>query len=550
MRQLTSLDVQFLAVEDDRTHGHVGSIAICDPSTAPGGRLTLADLKALLRQRIHLIPPFTWKLVRVPFDLDHPFWAQDPEPDLDYHIREVGLPAPGNMQQLAVQTARIFERRLDRERPLWELYLVHGLEGGRVGLLTKIHHAALDGLSGAEVLVTLLDLAPSGRVIPGRDEDQRRDSIPSAAELAARGLAGMPRQTLRALRSAPTTLPNLDLVPTLRSVPGIKQVAATARRISGLMPGHEREPEVPTLVAPKTSFNARISGHRCVAMETISLAGVKRIKNHFGVTVNDVVVAMCASALREWLIEHDELPTDPLLAMVPVSVRLPEEFGTFGNRVSMMTVPIPTTEHDPAKRVKAAHKAMDQAKARHQLTPRMLLQNANEGIPPVIMGRTARLLLGVAASGTLHPPLNIVISNVPGSPVPLYLAGARLEANYPLSVITDGVGLNLTILSYEDRIDFGIVGCAEAIKDPWFFADEIRHAYEELLELVPNEALKVVPAEPAVAQNGADPALETAPVTVADLAPAAEPAAAKGARPRADKKKTKKKSKKAKRPAA
>ena len=549
MRQLTSLDVQFLAVEDDRTHGHVGSIAIYDPSTAPGGRLTLSDLKALLRERIHLIPPFTWKLVRVPFDLDHPFWAEDPEPDLDYHIREVGLPAPGNMQQLAVQTARIFERRLDRERPLWEMYLVHGLEGGRVGLLTKIHHAALDGLSGAEVLVTLLDLAPSGRVIPEREGDRRHDSIPSSAELAARGLAGMPRQTLRALRSAPTTLPNLDLVPTLRSVPGVKQVAATARRVSGLIPGREAEPDVPTLVAPKTSFNARISAHRCVAIETISLAGVKRIKNHFGVTLNDVVVAICASALREWLIEHDELPTEPLLAMVPVSVRLPEEFGTFGNRVSMMTVPIPTTEHDPAKRVRAAHKAMDQAKARHELTPRMLLQDANEGIPPVIMGRTARLLLGVAASGTLRPPLNIVISNVPGSPVPLYLAGARLEANYPLSVITDGVGLNLTILSYEDRIDFGIVGCAEAIKDPWFFADEIRHAYEELLELVPNEALKSVPAEPSVvAQNGAGPALE---VVAADAVaePAAEPAATKGSQPRTDKK-HKKKNKKPKRPAA
>ena len=156
MRQLTSLDVQFLAVEDDRTHGHVGSIGIYDPSTAPGGRLTLEGVKALLRERMHLLPPFTWKLVHVPFDLDHPYWDIDPAPDLDYHVRELGLPAPGNLHQLAVQTARVFERRLDRGRPLWELYLIHGLQDGRVGVLIKIHHAALDGLSGAEILVTFV----------------------------------------------------------------------------------------------------------------------------------------------------------------------------------------------------------------------------------------------------------------------------------------------------------------------------------------------------------------------------------------------------------
>jgi WS/DGAT/MGAT family acyltransferase len=219
----------------------------------------------------------------------------------------------------------------------------------------------------------------------------------------------------------------------------------------------------------------------------VSLPDVKRIKNHFGVTVNDVVVAITAGALREWLLVHDELPTDPLLAMIPVSVRLPEEFGTYGNRVSMMTVPIPTNEHEPAERVRAAHVAMDHAKARHSTTPRMLLQEANEGIPPLMLARTAQTLLNVAAGGTLNPPLNVVISNVPGSPVPLYFCGARLEANYPLSVITDGMGLNLTSLSYQDRIDFGIVGDREEVPDVWFLAEEVQHAFQELLDLVPAE---------------------------------------------------------------
>ena len=504
MRQLTSLDAQFLALENDRTHGHVGSLAIYDPSTAPGGRLTIENVRALLRERMHLLPPFTWKLVRVPFDLDHPYWGVDPAPDLDYHVRELGLAAPGNMQQLAEQTARIFERRLDRARPLWELYLIHGLEGGKVGVLTKVHHAALDGLSGAEILVTLLDLQPTGREIPPPDGALRPDAVPGRAELAARALTAMPRHTVRALRHAPRTLPNLDLIPTFRSIPGVRTLASTARFVEGRLPGAEAEVAVDAVAAPRTSLNTRVSAHRSVSFETVSLSGIKRIKNHFGVTVNDVVIAICASAVREWLIEHDDLPTKQLLAMVPVSVRLPEEFGTYGNRVSMMTVPIPTTEHEPAKRVRKASRAMKRAKARHETTPRMLIRDANEAIPPVLLSRTAKLLLSVAASGQIDPPLNLVISNVPGSPVPLYLAGARMEANFPLSVVIDGVGLNFTVISYQDRVDFGIIGCREAVPDPWFLADEVRGAYEELLEMVESDA--AAEPEPKRARKAGKPA--------------------------------------------
>jgi len=507
MRQLTSLDAQFLALENDRTHGHVGSLAIYDPTTAPGGALTVADLRALLRERLHLLTPFRWRLVEVPFSLDHPFWVEQADVDLEYHVREIALPAPGNLRQLAEQGARIFERRLDRARPLWEMYLIHGVENGtKVGLLTKVHHAALDGLSGAEILVTLMDLAPTGRVIPPPEPGRAADPAPSRFELLARGLTATPRHTARALRSLPGTLPNLDLVPTLRSVPGVNLVSGTARRVGELVPGAGNDVVIERLVAPKTSLNRRISAHRRIAFTTISLSDVKRIKNHFGVTVNDVVVAITAGALREWLLVHDELPAAPLLAMVPVSVRLPEEFGTFGNRVSMMTVPIPTNEHEPAQRVRLAHEAMDQAKARHHTTPRMLIEEANEGIPPMILARTAQTLLNVAAGGVLNPPLNVVISNVPGSPVPLYCAGARLEANYPLSVITDGMGLNLTILSYQDRIDFGIIGDREEVPDVWFLAEEVDHAFHELLDLVPAAKPKKKAAAKKKARAASGPA--------------------------------------------
>lgn len=488
MRQLTSLDAQFLALENSRTHGHVGSLAVYDPSTAAGGAISVGDVRRMLRERLHLLTPFRWRLVEVPLSLDHPYWADVAEVDLDYHVREIALPPPGDMRQLAEQAARIFERRLDRSRPLWEMYLIHGVEAGtRVGVLSKVHHAALDGLSGAEILVTLLDTEPAGREIPPPTAGPLADAVPGRLELLRRSLTATPRHTARALRRLPTTLPNLDLVPTLRSVPGVNALAGAARRATELRPGRDGELAVERLLAPRTSLNRRISAHRRCAFTTIALSDVKRIKNHFGVTVNDVVVAITAGALREWLLVHDELPTDPLLAMIPVSVRLPEEFGTFGNRVSMMTVPIPTNVHEPAARVLAAHEALDQGKARHATTPRMLMEEANEAIPPLVLTRTAQTLLGVAASGTLHPPLNVVISNVPGSPVPLYFCGARLEANYPLSVITDGMGLNLTILSYQDRIDFGIVGDREEVPDVWFLAEEIDHAFQELLELVPRE---------------------------------------------------------------
>ena len=193
MRQLTSLDAQFLALENNRTHGHVGSLAVYDPATAPGGVVTVGDLRRMLRERLHLLTPFRWRLVEVPFSLDHPFWVEETEVDLDYHVREIALPGPGDLRQLAEQSARIFERRLDRSRPLWEMYLIHGVDGGsKVGLLSKVHHAALDGLSGAEILVTLMDLEPQGREIPLPEPGRVKDTVPSRFELLPRRLTATP----------------------------------------------------------------------------------------------------------------------------------------------------------------------------------------------------------------------------------------------------------------------------------------------------------------------------------------------------------------------
>src|SRR3954454_22330725 len=219
MRQLTTLDAQFLAVESGRTYGHVGSLCVYDPSTAPGGELTIKDICRTVSERLHLLPPFRWRLVNVPFGLDLPYWVEDPDFDLDFHVRESAVPPPGDDGQLAETVARIFARPLDRAHPLWELYLIHGLEGDRVALLTKVHHSVVDGVSGNEILSVLLDPSPEGRELAPKDADGGPERVPGELEMLGRGLMGLPLQPLRAIRSAPTALPNLTALPGATAFP-------------------------------------------------------------------------------------------------------------------------------------------------------------------------------------------------------------------------------------------------------------------------------------------------------------------------------------------
>ena len=220
MHQLTSLDAQFLAVESSKTFGHVGGLLVFDPSTAPGGTLGVDEVKALIADRMHLVPPFRWRLVQVPLGLDHPYWADDPDFDLDFHIRESAVPPPGDKDRVAETVARIWARPLDRSRPLWEVYVIHGLENGRVALLTKVHHAAVDGLAYDQILNALLDTTATGREVPPAPEEPPVSPIPSDLSMLARGLLGVPRQPLRALRTAPSTLPNVTGLPGCQRDPG------------------------------------------------------------------------------------------------------------------------------------------------------------------------------------------------------------------------------------------------------------------------------------------------------------------------------------------
>jgi WS/DGAT/MGAT family acyltransferase len=482
MRQLTSLDAQFLALENDRQTGHVGGLAVLDTSTAPGGQVTCRDIKALVRERLALLPPLRWRLAEVPLGLDYPYWVEDADFDLDYHVREIALPHPGSDRQLADQVARIISRPLDRERPLWEIYVISGLESGHTVVLTKIHHALIDGLSGAEIMGLLLDLTPEGREPPAAPPAEAGDRVggPHMLEMLARGLLGVPRYPLRLLRALPSALPNAEDAPAVfTAVPGATTVGRLTGRLQHLVTGDGR-PRPPRLTPPRTPFNGRLSAHRRFVFGQLPLDEVKAVKNRYGYTVNDVVVSICAGAVRRWLLEHDALPDEPLVAQIPVSVRTSEQVGTFGNRILLMSVPLYTDEPDPVERLRLAHEALRDMKERHRALPAELLQDANHFIPPAVFARAAQLSLRVSATAAGRPNWNLVISNVPGPQFPLYMAGARLVAHYPVSVITDGMGLNITVMSYCGQMDFGIVADRDQMPDLWKLMDWLRESLDEL----------------------------------------------------------------------
>jgi WS/DGAT/MGAT family acyltransferase len=443
MQQLSSFDAQVLALEDGRNHAHVSLLAVLETP------LTIAALRDRVARRFHAVAPLRWMLTEVPLSLDYPYWFDAEEVDLEFHVRELALPAPGTRDQLTEQVARLVSRPLDRSRPLWELYLLHGLAGGRCAILLKIHHAAVDGVAVGEAFALLTDEAEvTARTRPGSPA-----GIPGRLALLGRALARAPRQPLRALRA----------LPALRHAPAIPHVRVARPRVAA------------------TSLAGPVTPHRRLALVRLPLGDVKRIKNHFGVTVNDVVVAMCAGALRSWLAARGELVATPLTTMVPVSVRTPEERGSFGNRVSAMLIEAPTDEPDATERVVRAHAAMSAAKARHAALPANAIQQAGEIVPPPLLRAASR------ASSLLtrrDAPVNTVISNVPGSPTPQTVAGARVEAIYPISAVMDGVGLNLTLWSYCDALHVGVVVDRDIVEDPRPIARALADAHAELLELV------------------------------------------------------------------
>ncbi|HEX2317419.1 MAG TPA: wax ester/triacylglycerol synthase family O-acyltransferase [Streptosporangiaceae bacterium] len=471
LQQLTGLDAAFLALETPKTTGHVGGLSVLDAKSAPEP-LTLELLTSVMGERLPLVPVLRRKLLNVPLGLDQPYWIDDPDFDIEYHIREIALPRPGSQAQLTEQVARLHARPLDRSRPLWEIYLITGLAKKRAAVYTKIHHSAIDGVSGAELLTVLLDLKPEGREVPAAEPftPARPPGLASMALLAATRLAWRPAQTVRVTNEMIRVMPTL--APTISSFVG------------GMLGLNRGDGEIITTrlgSAPVTPFNGPITQHRRAAFRSLSLDSVKSIKNAFGVSVNDVVLAMSAGALRRWLADHRALPEAPLITMIPVSIRDPASNGALGNKVSAMLAMLPTNIADPAERLVAVHAATELAKSQQATIPQGLVDQVSDFAPPALTARAARV---VFATGLLHrvPPFNLTISNVPGPNVPVYLCGAQLLAHYPLSVITDGQGLNITVIGYLGQLHFGLTSCRELVPDIDAMAGYLTDELDLLLE--------------------------------------------------------------------
>ena len=456
MEQLSGLDGWFLAMETSSVYGHVGSVCIVEAEVGQGVEplLTLEHLTRFIESRLPLVPLFRRRLVTVPLGLDHPYWIDDPDFDIEFHIRELALPSPGSDTQLSDQVARLHARPLDRSRPLWELYLITGLRGGRAAIYSKIHHSAIDGVSGGDILTAVLDTSPQGRFVPPVEVfEGERPPVP--AWLLSRSAVALARQPLQAMRVF------ADLA---RSVPGLANVLGPtlAQRLPGK--GNEDLLSTPGLHAPGTPFNAPLSAHRRWAFTDLPLAEVKRLRVGSDLTVNDVVMALCAGALRRWLDLHQALPSAPLVAAVPVSVRTTDQKGILGNKVSMMLAPLPTNLSDPGERLEAMHQAMRAAKDQHGAIPASLLADVTQFAMPALANQAWRLSAKLRLLERVNP-FNLIISNIPGPNVPLYYAGAKVLAYYPVSALVDGQGLNITVMSYRGTLFFGLIACRTLVPD-------------------------------------------------------------------------------------
>lgn len=459
MQRLTGLDATFLYMETPASPMHVASLMILDPTGKEGG-WAFDDVVSVYRERLHLAPPFRRRLVNVPFELHHPLWIEDPDFDLNWHVRHIAVPPPGTREQLETLAAHLMSIPLDRNRPLWEAWIIEGLEDGKVAVITKVHHSAIDGASGEEILVNLLDLEATPAPTPPPDEPWEPDRVPNDTELVGYAMSSLARTPIRALKAA------------RRST----EAALNIRR-------RNREPDVTPppapFSAPRTSFNQALTRHRSFATETISLSEVKEVKQAFGCTVNDVVLALCGTALKHYVDDRGEQLEQSLVAMVPISVRTEDQQGTHGNRVSMMLTTLATDIDDLQQRVDIIHDVTSAAKHQQNLIGADTLQDWTEFAAPAVFGRAARLYSRTRIADRHRPIFNVTISNVPGPPFPLFFGGSKLDAVYPMGPIFDGGGLNITVMSYLDKMDFGLLACPDLIPDVRTIADGIGAALEE-----------------------------------------------------------------------
>ncbi len=439
---------------------------IYDPSTVHGGKQRFKDILGYIESRLHLVRTFRQRVVQVPFNADHPYWIEDKHFDLEYHVRHIRLPEPGDWRQLCIQAARLHARPLDLTKPLWEFTVVEGLDAipglprGSYAIVSKVHHAAIDGVSSVDLVEAIHDLEPYPQTAAGPERLWAGEEPPTAVELMVRAQINNLAQPLRFAEVMS------------RAVPALGRLA---RGFS------ERQFDAPRTAPPRTRFNRRVSAHRVVEGRSFPLADVREMKSRVaGATVNDVVLAVCGGALRRYLDAKHELPDRPMVAMAPISVRAEGERNTLGNQVAAMTVALGTQLADPLERLSAVHAASAASKAMTRAVGAKLMTDYSQFVPSTTAALAARLYTELGLAERMDPPFNCVITNVPGPQVPLYSAGAQLVTQYGLGPLFDGMGLIFPVFSYCGKMTVAFTACRSMVPDPEFLSECLQASFDEL----------------------------------------------------------------------
>jgi diacylglycerol O-acyltransferase / wax synthase len=453
MERLSPVDVSFLDQEKEGSHMHIGAVMIFEGPPPP-----YEDLRAHIESRLHLVPRYRQKLVYPRFQMGRPLWIDDPRFNLDYHVRHTALPSPGGVEQLRLLTGRIFSQRIDRSKPLWELWLVQGLERNRFALINKTHHALVDGVSGMDITTVLFDTSPTPT--PVGAERWTPSVEPSDAQLVAEGVKGLAALPARAAR---------------RAVGAARHPRETASEVREAAEGLGAIAWSFVNPPPQTPLNVAIGPHRRVLWIRFPLADLKEIKNRLGGTVNDVFLATVSGALARWL-RRRGIRTEgvELRGIVPVSIRADEQQGALGNRIAAMLGPLPVYATDPRDRLRIVSQAMKGLKESKQAVGAETLTRLQDFAPPTILAQASRLNFSPRA-------YNLLVTNVPGPQFPLYLIGRELQELAPVPFLAPKRALAVAIVSYNGNVDVGLIGDYDAMSDLDEFGHDIEVSVEELL---------------------------------------------------------------------
>jgi diacylglycerol O-acyltransferase len=455
MDRLSSIDASFLTQETSASHMHVGGILIFE-----GPPPSYEGLLEHTRSRLHLVPRFRQKLAFPPIQMGRPFWVDDPDFNLEYHVRHSALPAPGSEEQLRKMAARVFSQQLDRTKPLWELWLVQGLKRKRFALVTKTHHSLVDGVAGVDLATVLFDVTPVPEPAEA-DHPWIPDPEPSGAQLVAKGIEGIAATPFRIAGRLGTAVQHPR--------PAVKQATEAAEAVGEVAWAFANP-------APDVPLNVEIGSHRRFAWVRSELAEFKAIKNALGGTVNDVVLAAVAGALRRWLLARGVRTEGlELRALVPVSIRTEDEYGHLGNRIAAMRGPLPIYIADPVRRLERVREAMDGIKSSKQALGAEVIARFNDFAPPTLLAQASRLNFSTRL-------FNLIVTNVPGPQFPLYVLGRELEDIFPVAFLPEHHALAIAIMSYNGGIDFGLLGDYDALDDIDALADSIEASIAELSE--------------------------------------------------------------------